>query len=172
MKSQATFFIAFLLLFALTGSLAAQSNPAVQANPQDGKGFTSYTEFGGSSNSDGRVFELDSSVGYNFSKHFGLDMGLPIYFTQASSSTIEDARIEAALGKSEEATNKLQFALSETANRELVELQFEARLALGEIETKSGQTTIGRAHLQAVERDAKAKGFLLIARKAAAARKG
>src|SRR5712691_1833561 len=87
MKSQATFFIAFLLLFALTGSLAAQSNPAVQANPQDGKGFTSYTEFGGSSNSDGRVFELDSSVGYNFSKHFGLDMGLPIYFTQASSST-------------------------------------------------------------------------------------
>src|SRR5713101_6273852 len=87
MKSQATFFIAFLLLFALTGPLAAQSNPAVQANPQDGKGFTSYTEFGGSSNSDGRVFELDSSVGYNFSKHFGLDMGLPIYFTQASSST-------------------------------------------------------------------------------------
>src|SRR5438445_8340201 len=87
MKSQATFFIAFLLLFALTGSPAAQSNPAVQTNPQDGKGFSSYTEFGGSSNSDGRVFELDSSVGYNFSKHFGLDMGLPIYFTQASSST-------------------------------------------------------------------------------------
>src|SRR5438477_1913775 len=87
MKSQATFFIAFLLLFALTGPLSAQSNPAVQTNPQNGKGFTSYTEFGGSSNSDGRVFELDSSVGYNFSKHFGLDMGLPIYFTQASSST-------------------------------------------------------------------------------------
>src|SRR5438445_11594196 len=86
MKSQATFFIAFLLLFALTGPLAAQSNPAVQTNPQNGKGFTSYTEFGGSSNSDGRVFELDSSVGYNFSKHFGLDRGLPIYFTHASSS--------------------------------------------------------------------------------------
>jgi tetratricopeptide (TPR) repeat protein len=46
----------------------------------------------------------------------------------------------------------------------------DARLALAEIEMKSGQTTAGRAHLTAVEADAKAKGYNLIARKAALAR--
>jgi hypothetical protein len=35
---------------------------------------------------------------------------------------------------------------------------------------KSGQTTAGRAHLIAIEADAKAKGFNLIARKAITAR--
>jgi len=33
------------------------------------------------------VYRLDSSVGYNFSKHFGADLGLPIYFVYASSTT-------------------------------------------------------------------------------------
>ena len=42
-----------------------------------------------------------------------------------------------------------------------------ARLALGEIEVKSGVLTRGRAQLQTVERDASQKGFVLLARKAA-----
>jgi len=50
--------------------------------------------------------------------------------------------------------------------------QLDARLALGEIEMKSGQTASGRVHLQALEREAHAKGFELIARKSAAAAKG
>jgi len=50
----------------------------------------------------------------------------------------------------------------------LVEL--DARLALAEIEMKSGQTAQARAHLTAIEADAKAKGYGLVARKAAAAR--
>ncbi len=45
-----------------------------------------------------------------------------------------------------------------------------ARLALAEIEMKSGQTTAGRAHLTAIEADAKTKGHNLIARKAVIAR--
>jgi hypothetical protein len=35
---------------------------------------------------------------------------------------------------------------------------------------KSGQTTVGRAHLAAIETDAKTRGYNLIARKAATAR--
>jgi hypothetical protein len=46
----------------------------------------------------------------------------------------------------------------------------EARLALGEIQIKSGRSAAVRAELKALEHDAKAKGFLLIARKAALAR--
>jgi hypothetical protein len=37
------------------------------------------------------------------------------------------------------------------------------------MEVKSGRAAAGRARLQALEKDATAKGFLLIARKAAAA---
>ena len=49
-------------------------------------------------------------------------------------------------------------------------IELDARLALAEIEMRSGQTTTGRAHLTAIEADAKAKGYSLIARKAATAR--
>jgi hypothetical protein len=87
MKRPATSLIVFLLLLLLGKPLVAQSNTASQPKPQNEKGFTSYVEFGNSSNSLGRVFELNSSVGYNFSNHFGMDLGLPIYFVQASSST-------------------------------------------------------------------------------------
>src|SRR5580704_4768355 len=49
-------------------------------------------------------------------------------------------------------------------------IELDARLAFAEIEMKAGQATTGRAHLAAVEADAKAKGYNLIARKAALAR--
>ena len=45
----------------------------------------------------------------------------------------------------------------------------DARLALAEIEMKSGQIIAGRAHLTPIKGDAKAKGYNLIARKAASA---
>jgi DNA-binding winged helix-turn-helix (wHTH) protein/tetratricopeptide (TPR) repeat protein len=48
-------------------------------------------------------------------------------------------------------------------------IELDARLALAEIEMKAGQTTAGRVHLTAVEADAKAKGYNLIAHKAATA---
>jgi DNA-binding winged helix-turn-helix (wHTH) protein/tetratricopeptide (TPR) repeat protein len=49
-------------------------------------------------------------------------------------------------------------------------VELDARLALAEIEMKTGETVSGRAHLAAIEADAKAKGYNLVARKAATAR--
>jgi len=49
-------------------------------------------------------------------------------------------------------------------------IELDARLALAEIEMKAGQTAAGRAHLTAIEGDAKAKDYNLVARKAASAR--
>ncbi|HXT86413.1 MAG TPA: hypothetical protein VN745_05255 [Verrucomicrobiae bacterium] len=43
-------------------------------------------QFSSSSNEDGRVFDLDSTVGYVFSRHFGLDAGVPIFFVRGSST--------------------------------------------------------------------------------------
>jgi hypothetical protein len=49
-------------------------------------------------------------------------------------------------------------------------IELDTRLVLAEIEMKAGQTTEGRAHLLAIEADAKGKGYILTARKAALAR--
>jgi DNA-binding winged helix-turn-helix (wHTH) protein/tetratricopeptide (TPR) repeat protein len=46
-------------------------------------------------------------------------------------------------------------------------IELDARLALAEIEMKVGQTAGARAHLAAIESDARAKGFQLVTRKAA-----
>ena len=45
-------------------------------------------------------------------------------------------------------------------------VELDARLALAEIEIRAGQPAAGRAHLAAIEADAKSKGYNLIARKA------
>ncbi len=82
-------------------------------------------------------------------------------------SGITRARILAASGKPSDVTRaikNLKAIVAETAGSG----QLEARLALGEIELRSENPAAGRATLQALEKDATAKGFLLIARKAAA----
>ena len=82
-----------------------------------------------------------------------------------------DALVRAASGKPAEATKLLQDTIQAARKTGFFGLQFDARLALGETEMKSGNLTAGRAELASLERDARVKGFLLIARKAAAARK-
>lgn len=77
--------------------------------------------------------------------------------------------IHAANGKTAEATKSLDAALAEARKLECGRLSLEARLALGELEMKQGKKAAAGEHLAALEKDAKAKGFLLIARKANAA---
>jgi hypothetical protein len=62
----------------------------------------------------------------------------------------------------------LEGVLAEANLLGLRQYQFEARLALGEMERKSSETAAGRARLQALEKDAASYGSLLIARKARA----
>jgi DNA-binding winged helix-turn-helix (wHTH) protein/tetratricopeptide (TPR) repeat protein/TolB-like protein len=59
-----------------------------------------------------------------------------------------------------------------TKSRELgyMGIELDARLAFAEIEMKTGQVTAGRTHLARIEADARAKGYNLVARKAAVAR--
>jgi hypothetical protein len=85
MKQYRLSFATLTLIAALCGMAAAQAAPAQSGN--DDKGFTSYVQFAGTSNSDGQVYKLDPSVGYNFSGHFGMDVGIPVYFVRASSTT-------------------------------------------------------------------------------------
>jgi tetratricopeptide (TPR) repeat protein len=81
------------------------------------------------------------------------------------------ARIGAAMGKPAEAERTLKASFAQATKYGYVNYQLRIRLTLGEIEMKSGKSTEGRARLAALQRDATAKGFNLIARKAAEAQK-
>jgi DNA-binding winged helix-turn-helix (wHTH) protein/tetratricopeptide (TPR) repeat protein/TolB-like protein len=98
--------------------------------------------------SDNRLLRLSVVIA---STRVGAATQAPVAIADASKS-LESVRLEAA---------KYGFAT----------LGLEARLALGEIEVHAGSVTAGRARLSALEREARARGFGLIARKAAAARR-
>lgn len=82
---------------------------------------------------------------------------------------ITSARVLAALGKTTDARTGLNKALNEARRAGFVKYQLEARLAQGEIEFRSGNRDLARRLWSEVERQARARRFLLIARQAAAA---
>jgi hypothetical protein len=79
------------------------------------------------------------------------------------------ARVEAATGKRAAAATRLRRLRDEAKG--FMALELEADLALGEVEIASGQAAEGRARLESLERQARAKGLLLIANQAASARR-
>ena len=93
-------------------------------------------------------------------------------FDQHFDVGIVSARILAQSHDPAEAEKQLNLLLDESTRDGLVNYQLEIRLALGEIEMKSGKTASGMARLKSLGRDASTKGFLLIARKAKAAASG
>jgi tetratricopeptide (TPR) repeat protein/TolB-like protein len=83
---------------------------------------------------------------------------------------IAQARVAAATGKPEDAVKSLQAVLADTTRLGLVAFQMEARLALGEVQIKSAKAAAaGQETLSTLEKDATAKGFLLLAHRAHAA---
>jgi tetratricopeptide (TPR) repeat protein/predicted Ser/Thr protein kinase len=85
---------------------------------------------------------------------------------------ITSARIATASRDLATARKILDEAMSEATKANLLYFQYDARLALGELEIASGKVAAGRARLTTLEKDAEGKGFLLIVHKAATALKG
>jgi DNA-binding winged helix-turn-helix (wHTH) protein/tetratricopeptide (TPR) repeat protein len=75
------------------------------------------------------------------------------------------ALVQAALGHARDAVQTLFQIQSEATRAGLVPQQFEARLALCEIELKSGKSALAHTQLANLKRDASSRGFMLIARK-------
>jgi hypothetical protein len=79
-----------VLAFAL--ALLAWTAPAVAQKSSDSstdveKGFTATESFQSTLNSQERLFKLDSNLGWDFSKHFGVFAGVPVYFVNVPAST-------------------------------------------------------------------------------------
>jgi tetratricopeptide (TPR) repeat protein len=87
--------------------------------------------------------------------------GLPPRF----EAMLADALVKARLGKSAEARHELETMLATTRKFGYRPYEYEARLALAEIELWSGSAS-AVAHLTALENDAKANGYLLVANQA------
>ena len=90
--------------------------------------------------------------------------------TQIEVASLQ-AEVQMRSGKPSEADRSLRRVVADCRKAGLVALEFEARLVQGEAEITTGNRTHGRALLATVAHDAQVKGFLLIARKAAAATK-
>ena len=88
-----------------------------------------------------------------------------------------DAAIVAALvdeksGKADAALKALAAAQKDAQTSGMVQIEYDARLALGETQMASGRTNDGRATLRRLAQQAKAHGFALTAQKAQAASQG
>src|SRR5207245_2234076 len=46
------------------------------------KGFTAYEEARASTGDSGQFVVLDTNIGYDFNKHVGMDVGIPVYFVR------------------------------------------------------------------------------------------
>jgi tetratricopeptide (TPR) repeat protein len=82
---------------------------------------------------------------------------------------IVSARARSAIKTSADQMRRLEALVAQAKKYGCMACEFNARLALGEVEIQSARAASGRAHLAQLEKDSAAKGFLLIAGKARAA---
>src|SRR5258708_3882596 len=87
---------AVLLFVPQVGAQANSSAPSSNSSPvtaamRSEDHFTWVEQFDGSSNTEGQVMLLDSSVGYQFGRHLLFDGGVPIYFVRANTTTSSGA---------------------------------------------------------------------------------
>jgi len=85
------------------------------------------------------------------------------------SFNIVSSELLTASGNAKEAIQPLQVCVEKSKKSGFSQLELEARLALGEAEIKAGQSTAARSELSSLLHDARARGFLLIARKTTSA---
>jgi hypothetical protein len=87
MLNRATILLLCILWCAAQVCVAQSKTTTPAPAAKDATGFTMYEEFDSTFNTDGQDYELGSSVGYNFNKHFGVGLGIPIYFVRPSASS-------------------------------------------------------------------------------------
>jgi hypothetical protein len=80
--------LAILAGLLLTVPAMSRAGQAADKVPNTAKGFTFYESFWGSSNTLGQVYMLDTTVGYDFNKHVGVDVGVPVYMARPSGTSL------------------------------------------------------------------------------------
>jgi DNA-binding winged helix-turn-helix (wHTH) protein/tetratricopeptide (TPR) repeat protein len=87
--------------------------------------------------------------------------------TAIAAAVVEGDEKGARSSSAKVARKELAAVIARSRERGYLLVELDARLAMATLEMKAGQTAEGRAHLTAIEADAKAKGYNLVARHAA-----
>jgi hypothetical protein len=74
-----------MLMVGLSAFTQISSSKSTEGD--DAKGFTEIESIQATVNSDQKLFKLDSTVGWDFNKHFGVFGGVPVYFVEIPSFT-------------------------------------------------------------------------------------
>lgn len=82
----------------LGATLALSPVIRAQSGEDSSKGLTWYESVMGTSSSLGTVTRVDSTIGYNFNQHFGVDVGAPLLFVNASSTTATTYQSASGIG--------------------------------------------------------------------------
>src|SRR5215467_16341855 len=69
------------------GASQTQSSSDSGAQVDSEKWIKGIETLQGTINSDSRIYKLDSNLGWNFNKHFGVFVGAPLYYANVPSST-------------------------------------------------------------------------------------
>jgi hypothetical protein len=76
-----------VLILLLTAAVRSQAQKPSATPEEAPQGFTEVESFQGEVNSGERVLKLDSNVGWDFNRHFGMFAGIPVYFSHLASTT-------------------------------------------------------------------------------------
>ena len=87
MKFRAQFlWLAVISPLLLAVSARSQAMPQGPKGGIEQRGFTWTETYEGSGDSGGLITDINSTVGYDFGKHFGMDVGVPYLFIEPSTS--------------------------------------------------------------------------------------
>jgi hypothetical protein len=82
-----------LVIALLTANISLLAQGQTQPSPNSReqidseKGITWFETFQGTINSDSRIYKIDSNLGWDFNKHFGVFAGVPMYVANVPCST-------------------------------------------------------------------------------------
>lgn len=79
--------LSFRAIFIAAMLIASKSMFPQTADFGIQKGFTEFETVQGTVNSDSRLFKIDSTVGWDFNKHFGVYGGVPFYIANVPGSS-------------------------------------------------------------------------------------
>ena len=96
MKSCGFKFLYWIIALGISVPAVGQASPQVDQE----KGFTAIESFQGSVNSSNKLLRVDSTLGYDFNKHFGMFTGVPVYY-----SSVLDNSLASTTGTSVRRTN-------------------------------------------------------------------
>ncbi|HTC95238.1 MAG TPA: hypothetical protein VK699_17465 [Terriglobales bacterium] len=96
MKSFGLKFLYWIVALGICVPAMGQASPQVDQE----KGITAIESFQGSINSSNKLLRLDSNLGYDFNKHFGVFTGVPVYY-----SNVLDNSLASTTGTSVHRTN-------------------------------------------------------------------